>query len=246
MARPITLLAPVFTILAVLPRPGAEAQLSPDEVLLFTDRFDRTEDDDAVEQVGNGWSTNSASRAKGHKQVDLDDGVMRVVCHPEANHAVSVRHDITFADGVVRMRFMLPGDRDSLGVNLADLEFKGVHAGHLCMARVSLTGVQIDDLKAGKMERGVYKRRKAGAATETDKKLLKTRTRRFPLELTAGRWYTLEMIVRGASMGVAIDGEPVGVFASPGIAHPTKRLLRLSIPHEAVVDDVSVSSIAGR
>jgi len=34
--------------------------------------------------------------------------------------------------------------------------------------------------------------------------------------------------------------EPVGSFKSPGIAHPTKRLLCFAVPRNAVVDDVKI------
>jgi len=240
----------LFTVLALLLMAplltGAAPDAIPGETLLFADNFERSEADDVVEAVGHGWSTNSASRAKGHKQADLHEGVLRIACHPEANHAVSVRHDAAFTDGVVRMRFMLPDAKDSLGINIADLGFKGVHAGHLCMVRISPGGIQIDDLKAGKMERGIYARRKAGNATADDKKLLKTRTRRFRQELAAGRWYTLAVVIRGDTMGVALDGEPVGSFSSPGIAHPTKQMIRLSVARKAAVDDVRVSAIDSR
>jgi len=42
------------------------------------------------------------------------------------------------------------------------------------------------------------------------------------------------------TLTVSIDGKEVGSFASPGIAHPTKRMLRLSIPRNVVVDDVKI------
>ena len=54
--------------------------------VLLQDDVERTEKNDAVEQVGNGWSTNSRTRAKGNKQVDLKDGAMYIfrheVCRP--------------------------------------------------------------------------------------------------------------------------------------------------------------------
>ena len=40
-------------------------------------------------------------------------------------------------------------------------------------------------------------------------------------------------------MSVDIDGQDVE-FQSPGIAHPTKRRLRLSVAKTAVVDDLLV------
>jgi len=59
-----------------------------------------------------------------------------------------------------------------------------------------------------------------------------------PLELN--KWHDLLVNVTGDELSVKIDGEPVGSFSSPGIAHSTKRLLRLSVPRNAVVDDVKI------
>jgi hypothetical protein len=39
---------------------------------------------------------------------------------------------------------------------------------------------------------------------------------------------------------VTIDGKIVGSFGSEGIAQPTKRLLRLAVPRNAVVDEVLI------
>jgi hypothetical protein len=37
-----------------------------------------------------------------------------------------------------------------------------------------------------------------------------------------------------------IDGAAVGSFSSSGMAHPTKRMLRLGVARKAVVDDVKI------
>ena len=38
----------------------------------------------------------------------------------------------------------------------------------------------------------------------------------------------------------SINGKVVGSFKSDGLAHPTKRLLRLLVPYNAHVDDVKI------
>ena len=131
------------------------------ETLIFEDDFERNEADDTKEEIGKGWASNSASRAKGNKQVDLKDGAMHITFHPVADHAVSVTHPAEFQDGKVNVRFMLPTDADSLGLNFADLQFKEVHAGHLCMVKVSTKDVQINDLKTGVMANAMRKARAA-------------------------------------------------------------------------------------
>jgi hypothetical protein len=67
--------------------------------LIFQDDFERVESQETKDEPGNGWGTNSKSRAKGNKQVDLKDGTMRIFIHAEADHAVSVTHPAEFTDG---------------------------------------------------------------------------------------------------------------------------------------------------
>ena len=42
---------------------------------------------------------------------------------------------------------------------------------------------------------------------------------------------------------VSIDGQEVVSFSSAGIAHPTKRMLRLAIHRNVVVDDLKIYSL---
>ena len=71
--------------------------------LIFEDNFDRNESQEAKEELSNGWGSNSKSRAKGNKQVDLKDGAMYITTHAEADHAGSVTHEAVFTDGAVEL-----------------------------------------------------------------------------------------------------------------------------------------------
>ncbi len=227
----------LITLFAVTPIYAVEDQGK----LLFQDDFQRIESQETKDDPGNGWGTNSKSRAKGNKQVDLRDGAMYIYIHAEADHAVSVTQPAVFTDGAVAMRFMLENERDSLGLDFADLECKEVHAGHLFAARISPKQVQLQDLKTGNMRLDIREARQA-KKTLTAEQLQamkgKDKTVARPLELN--KWHDLLVSVRGDELSVTIDGEHVGSFQSPGVAHPTKRLLRLSVPHNAVVDDVKI------
>ncbi len=72
---------------------------------------------------------------------------------------------------------------------------------------------------------------------------LKAKSKRIPHKLATGKWYELNVTISGETLAVSIDGEEVGYFSSEGIAHPTKRTLRLSVPKNAVVDDVKIYSL---
>ena len=208
--------------------------------LIFKDDFERNESQEETEEIGNGWTTNSKSRAKGNKQVDLKDGAMRISRHEVADHAASVRQAVAFADGTVEMKFMLEDAKDLLCLNFADLGCEAVHAGHLFQARIGTDSVRLFDLKTGQMDLAIRKAQKAGELTAEQEKLLKTKQKKVTHKLEAGKWYTLSVDITGQTLSVAIDGDPVASFSSEGIAHPTKQLLRLSVPRQAVVDEVRV------
>ena len=209
--------------------------------LLFQDDFQRNESQETKDELGNGWNTNSKSRAKGNKQVDLRDGAMYIYVHAEADHAVSVTQPAVFTDGAVAMRFMLEDKLDSLGLDFADLECKEVHAGHLFAARISPKQVQFQDLKTGNMRLDVREARQAKKELTTEQQqALKGKDKTVARPLEIGKWHDLLVKVASDELSVTIDGESVGSFHSPGIAHPTKRLMRLSVPRNAVVDDVKI------
>lgn len=210
-----------------------------DGKLIFEDAFDRTESDAAKEDVGNGWTTNSKSRAKGEKQVWVKDGSMLIKRADVADHGVSVVQDLKFKDAEIQLRFKL-GEKDSLGINIADMKEKSVHAGHICLASVKLNRLEIADLKTGRMSQEIRTRRKEGKATDADTKLVKTKSKYFPVELDADKWHQLKVQIAGDVMTVSINDAKVGQFNSPGIGHATKSRIRLAVAKNAVVDDIKV------
>ena len=212
------------------------------KTLIFEDDFNRDESQQLKEEIGNGWSTASDKRAAGNKQVDLRDGTLHIYIHEVADHAVSVRHDAEFTNGAVECRFMLEHEKDVLGLNFADLEFKSVWAGHLFKVEVGIKKLKITDLKTGVMDLEIRKKRQSKQVTPELQKLLNSKTTQFPLKLKVGKWYALAVEVKGKTINVKIDGKDIGTFASDGIAHPTKRMLRLSVPRQAVVDDLKIYS----
>jgi len=230
---------PCFLVLLML---GQVPLLLADELgeLIFSDDFERVESQEERDDPGNGWGTNSKSRAKGDKQVDLREGTMAIYLSPQADHAVSVTHPAEFTDGAVQMRFKLEDAKDSLGLDFADLDYKPVHAGHLFVTRINPTTVTLSDLKTGGMDLAIREAREAGTLTPEQKKLLASKDKKIPHVLEIGQWHELLVVVAGESLTLSIDGKEVGSFSSEGFAHPTKKTLRLSVPRNAAVDDVKI------
>lgn len=239
-----TKLAVAFALLTLsanlcTPRVLADVQ----RTLLFEDDFNRNESQENKDEIGNGWGSNSEKRAKGNKQVDLRDGAMYITLHKEADHGVSVTHPAEFRDGAVELKFMLEHSKDTLGLNFADLQHKGVWAGHLFKVVVGVKQTELTDLKTGVMDLKTRQARLANELTDAQKEQLKTKTKKFPNKLETGKWYTVQAKITGDTLSVSIDGKEVGAFSSQGIGHPTKRLLRLAINRNAVVDDVKIYSL---
>ena len=108
------------------------------------------------------------------------------------------------------------------------------------MGRVTLKGLTITDSKTGAMNLAIREKRLAGLSDPELQKLMKTKSKTFPLELAANDWHTLRLVIEGDTMTATIDGKEIGAFASEGIAHPTKRWITLAVNKSAVVDDVKI------
>ena len=230
------------TLLALISLASA-AHAAPKATLIFQDDFERSESQELKEEIGNGWATNSEKRAAGNKQVDLKDGALHIYISPAADHSVSVTHPAAFRDGRVELRFKLENPNDNLGLNFADLEYKPVHAGHICMAKIGLKDVQLRDLKTGVMDLKTREMRLAKTITEEQEAILKTKEKKFPNKLDAGKWHHLTVEILGDTMSLAIDQKPIASFSSEGIAHPTKRTLRIAVPQQVVIDDLKVYAL---
>ena len=149
--------------------------------LIFSDDFNREESTPDKEEIGNGWTTNSAWRAPGKKQVDLRDGALHGGTHPDAGHALVLFHPAGLRDGAVEFRFLID-DQESIGVEFADPACKTVHAGHLCSVRLGAGRLTISDLKTGNMDLKIRERRLAGEKSDELDALLKSKSKAFPVD----------------------------------------------------------------
>lgn len=210
--------------------------------LIFEDDFERNESQEEKEELTNGWGSNSEKRANGNKQVDIRDGAMYIYFHESADHAVSVTHPAEFTNGAIGMRFMLENPKDILGLNFADPKYKAVHAGHLFAAKIGINDISLQDLKTGVMDLKIREARTSNKLSDEQKKMLKQKQSKVKHKhkLKTGKWYDLIARAEGDTLRILIDGKEVASFSSEGIAHPTKRLLRLAVPKQAVVDDVKI------
>lgn len=199
-------------------------------------------DDFSAEGFGPRWGHyKSSSVVKG--------GVLVGITAPTSDH--SAVDNIKFEgekDLQVSVKFRFVSDKaKSFNVWFDDKNYKGSHAGHICQATISPTGVSMADAKTGgfNLEGGLYDRKKANQLTDDEKKMLASKQKRVPTTISLNEWHTLVVTTSGDTISVSIDGKDAGSFQSPGIAHDTKSLVSLTTNAVDVeYDDFSLSGVA--
>ena len=218
--------------------------------MIFADTFDREEDGNGLKAIGNGWESATADRASHIKQVDLDDGILKIASDGKAaGHGIHIHHDAGFADGGRTLRFRFPGlnKGESLTIGHVDRELKGVHAGHLCYANLYPGGVLLRDNKTGvgdlaiRARRQPYLDRREPLSSDLDA-FLKTKERTVPWK-TEDAWHDLTLAFEVDEMRLSIDGRVVASHRSSGFAHPKKRWLSFSASNNVWIDDVQIWKI---
>ncbi|MBT2160536.1 hypothetical protein HW347_04615 [Zobellia sp. KMM 6746] len=208
--------------------------------LIFFDDFERNESQELKDEVGNNWTTSSDKTAKGHKEVDLKDGLMHIYIHKEANHAVSVRQKMNFKDGTIEMDFKLNHLEDILVLNIADPTCKSVHAGHLINVKIKTGSVELQDLKTGVFLLEHVKARKEKNLTKEQKLLIKSKSKKISNTIELGKWMHVVAQIQEEKLTVIINGKEIGSFVSNGIGHHAKSLLRILVPRKVTVDNLKI------
>jgi hypothetical protein len=193
------------------------------------------------------FSSNAFGPRWGHYKSSsvVKDGMLIGITAPTSDH--SAVDNIRFPgdrDLEVAVKFRFTSDKaKSFNVWFDDKDYKGSHAGHICQASISPTGVNLADAKTGGFDLtgGLYDRKKANQLTDAEKKMLATKAKRLSVQLSLNTWHTLIVRTRGDELSVIIDGQPAGSFRSPGIAHDHKSLVSLTTnPVDVHYDDFSL------
>jgi hypothetical protein len=179
----------------------------------------------------------------------VKDGVLMGITPEKSDH--SAVDSIRFPGErnlEVAVKFRFASDKaKSFNVWFDDKDYKGSHAGHICQASISPTGVNLADAKTGGFDLtgGLYDRKKANQLTDAEKKMLATKAKRLPVNLSLQEWHTLVVRTKGDELSVIIDGQAVGSFRSAGIAHDHKSLVSLTTnPVDVHYDDFSLKGAA--
>lgn len=199
-------------------------------------------DDFSAEGFGKAWGHYKSSSV-------VKDGMLIGITAPTSDH--SAVDNIKFTgekDLQVSVKFRFVSDKaKSFNVWFDDKNYKGSHAGHICQATISPTGVNLADAKTGgfDLSNGLYDRKKANQLTEDEKKMLAGKQKRVPATISLNEWHTLVVTTQGDTISITIDGKDAGSFQSAGIAHDTKSLVSLTTnPVDVHYDDFSIKGVA--
>jgi hypothetical protein len=155
-------------------------------------------------------------------------------------HAAVYGLEIPTKDSVVEVRIRFEG-ASMIDVEFDDRKYTGSHYGHLCRAQVRLNGVTLIDERDGGMRNDIYTMNKDPARKAEAAKLVAGRRVTYPIQLEAGKWYTLVVETVGDEMRVTIDGKPAGYLKSSGIGHATKSKIELGVAGKhGLFDDIKV------
>lgn len=246
----IPLLAPVLTcgLLALSSGlQGDDKAWLESGTLLFHDSFDREEDGNLAKAIGSGWNSATADRVPTIRQVDLDEGIMKIAsATKEAGHAAHIHHEAGFADGGVVVRFRFPGENkgESLQLGFVDRELAGVHAGHLCYAILAPDKVTLIDQKTGIMN--LENRKLRDDALAAGEKIPKDLEKMLASKQISEKWkadkewHEIVLVMEGDEMRLSLDGEVIAKHRSEGFAHPMKRWFSFLVSSTVWVDEVKV------
>lgn len=226
------LLVTVSTFAADAPKlPAIPAEpIANKKELLFADDFNRAELGKEWQQVVPMFTLENNAMKGIQMRYDTPekDGKKAVKGH----QAVAGR-EVPTKDSVIEFRFKL-GGAQSVTAEYDDRKFNGSHYGHICMARIAADKITLVDQK------GLAVARPEGATGEPPTPKGRKNIS-YPLNLDPQAWHTFMLETVGDTMRATIDGKPVAVLKSPGIAHPTKSKVEFGcMGKDGYIDDLKI------
>jgi len=230
----------LFLLAATILCPAGDlSDLADKGTLVFEDDFNRAEADDSKEQLGKKWQTNSKRRAKGVKQGDLVDGVLKITMAKVADHGVSIKHDAPFKDGMVQVRFRMH-DLRGIGFNFNDPACKESHAGHICAIGVKPKTIMCRAGKTGIFDKEIRALKQDPANKAKVKELTKDKFAYEKVDLKTDTWYQMNIVIQGTLMRAFVDGKEVARLDSAGVGHAVKQNMAFAVSGSAEVDDLKI------
>lgn len=208
------------------------AQVEPTK--FFEDKFERNESQELTEEIGLGWFSNSANRAGGYKQVDLNKGVLHIQKKPKGKYAVNLKHALNVKDARIQFNFEFASKKGAR-FNFYDTQAKDkAISGHVCQVRLDKNKIILVDQMGGKFNVGFNNLDK-----QAQKKLLAETTASMPYHFVIGQWYEMIIEIQDSQLTAFINGEKIATLESIGINHTNKTEFGFSVVDELKIKDIS-------
>jgi hypothetical protein len=196
-------------------------------------------DDFSTDRFGSVWTERI-------KSVGVENGVMYARQTTKAHGAVATaKLDLPDGNLICECRVQIEHNA-TLAFSFDDMKYPGSVAGHIARVTIEQQEINLHDDREGAMNRKLLDQRKSDdAATKAAaEEQMKRHTLRVPMKIETHAWHTFTAEIVGDQMRVTLDGKPVGLLKSPGLAHATKPDLKISVSGtQALIGDLHVWAV---
>lgn len=166
----------------------------------------------------------------------IRDGVL-IGTQTNDDHGAVMRKEIDFDDLDVEFDFRFSGGT-RFNFVIDDKNEESVHSGHICRVSIAPKRISVSDDMTGGMNLKVRAMRQSKTLTKEQQNTLATILQNTQasaaIKLSPDQWYRLRVRIDGDVMTASLDGKPVVKLASPGIDHPTKTKLGMTVSGETI------------
>jgi hypothetical protein len=200
--------------------------------LIFSDDF-------SADRFGSVWTERI-------KSAGVENGVMYARQTTKEHGAVATaKLDLPDGNLICECRVQIEHNA-TLAFSFDDMKYPGSVAGHIARVTLEQQLVKLHDDKEGAMNRKLQDLRKSddAAAKAQAEEEIKRHTLMVPMKLQTHEWHAFSAEIVGDQMRVTLDGKPVGLLKSSGLAHATKPDLKISLSgKQALIDDLRVWAV---
>lgn len=202
-------------------KPKKNAKNKPARTVRFADDFE------GRETLGKGYTIGRGMDAGW----SIKDGVL-FGKQIRDDHGSTMRKHIKFDDLDIEFDFRFNGG-SRFNFVIDDQNEKSVHAGHICRVSISPRKITIGDDKTGVMNSKIRAQRQdknlPADKKEALEKFLATKRASAKVKLEQKTWYHFRIRIVGDLMEAHLDGKKITSLRSPGIDHPTKTKLGMTV-----------------
>lgn len=155
-------------------------------------------------------------------------------------HAAVYGLEVPTRDSIVEVKMRFDGCT-MMDVEFDDRKYTGAHYGHLCRAQIRLDKVTVMDEREGSQNEEIKAMKNDPSKKDEVAKRMAGKSATYPIELEAGKTYTVVVETVKDEMRVLIDGKAVAYLKSPGIGHETKSKIELGVAGQSgAFDEIRV------